>query len=368
MWNNTYGNSSAEQAMTEGYEKKLTFDEYYKGYFLSQKYFFDFATKGAFLDVAELRNGSRKYCFEFKKQTNLPCPCCGKIMTTREELLSFIENTKTKRGEELVCELEKYKNRLRGVELKVVKKLITLAPKHRDKNLKELFLLMYRNSIKQLEKSQQKVIAKVNKLSDGLEGETYKAVKKDIAYVSRLLKKRKNSQVFKRKTFIASFYKLLGEEQNERNKKILEIIATKAKKLPTSGNSIDAFVVKYHRRSQDEIAQRLLDASLASTEHIQPRSDGGVNDPSNYLVQCKFCNNERSSSTYKDWLKKHPEMRSNLQIYMDKIISLIVENKIQNHDFYPLVVKSTLLKESDGLLDIRVSGIFNFLRLKYLKG
>ena len=56
--------------MSEGFEKKLTFDEYYKDYFLSQKYFFDFATKGAFLDVGEQRNGSRKYCFEFKKQTN----------------------------------------------------------------------------------------------------------------------------------------------------------------------------------------------------------------------------------------------------------------------------------------------------------
>lgn len=352
--------------MTEGFERKLTFDEYYKGYFLSQEYFFDFATKGAFLDVAELRNGSRKYCFEFKKQTNLPCPCCGKIMTTREELLSFIQNIKQNKGDELVAELDKYKNRLRGVEFKIVKKIIMLAPRHKDKNLKELFLLMYRNSIKQLEKSQQKVIAKVYKLADGLEGETHKTVKKDIAYVSKLLKKRKNSQVFKRKTFIATFYRLLAEEENERNKKILEIIAQKAKKLPTSGNSTDAFVVKYHRRSIDEIAQRLLDASLASTEHIQPRSDGGVNDPSNYLVQCKFCNNERSSSSYKEWLKKHPEMRFNLQVYMDKIISLIVENKIQNHDFYPLVVKSTLLKESDGLLDVRVSRIFNFLRLKYL--
>ena len=353
--------------MSEGFEKKLTFDEYYKGYFLSQKYFFDFATKGAFLDVAELRNGSRKYCFEFKKQSNLPCPCCGKIMTTREELLSFIQNSKIKKGDELAQELEKYKNRLRGVEIKVAKKLILLAPKHKDKNLKELFLLMYRNSIKQLEKSQQKVIAKVNKLSDGLEGETYIAVKKDIAFVSKLLKKRKNSQVFKRKTFIASFYKLLGEEQNDRNKKILELIALKAKKLPTSGNSVDAFVVKYHRRSLDEIAQRLLDASLASTEHIQPRSDGGVNDESNYLVQCKFCNNERSSMTYNEWLKKHPEMRHNVQIYMDKIISLILENKIKDHDFYPLVVKSTLLKQSSGLLDVRVCRIFNFLRLKYLK-
>ncbi len=353
--------------MSDGFDHKLTFDEYYKGYFLSQKYFFDFATKGAFLEVAELRNGSRKYCFEFKKQTNLPCPCCGKIMTTREELLSFIQNSKIKQGEDLAEELEKYKNRLRGVEAKVVKKLITLASRHKDKNLKELFMLMYRNSIKQLEKSQQKVIAKVNKLADGLEGETYKAVKKDIAYVSKLLKKRKNSQVFKRKTFIASFYKLLGEEQDERNKKILEIIALKAKKLPTSGNSIDAFVVKYHRRSLDEIAQRLLDASLASTEHIQPRSDGGVNDPSNYLVQCKYCNNERSSLSYKEWLKRHPEMRSNLQVYIDKIIALILEDKIHNHDFYPLVVKSTLLKESDGLLDVRICRIFNFLRLKYLK-
>ena len=353
--------------MSEYFEKKLTFDEYYKDYFLSQKYFFDFATKGAFLDVASLRNGSRKYCFEFKKITAIPCPCCGKIMTKREELVSFMENVKTKQGLELVEELEYYLPRLRGVEAKIVKKLKVLAKKHQDKNLKELFILMYRNSIKQLENAQKKVLVKVNKLADGLEGETLAAVKKDIAYVSKLLKKRKNTQTFKRKTFIANFYRLLAEEKSERNKKILELIALKAKKLPTSGNSADAFVVKYHRRSLDEISQRLLDASLASTEHIMPRSDGGVNDPSNYLVQCKYCNNERSSMSYKDWLKRHPEMRSNLQVYIDKIISLIVEKRIQNHDFYPLVIKSTLLKESDGLLDIRVNRIFNFLRLKYLK-
>lgn len=353
--------------MSEGFERKLTFDEYYKDYFLSQEYFFDFATKGAFLDIAQQRNGSRKYCFEFKRQENLPCPCCGKIMTTREELLSFIENAKTKKGKKLAQELEKYKTRLRGVELKVVRKLIIFANKFPKKNLKELFLLMYRNSIRQLEKSQQKVVAKINKLADGLESETYKAVKKDIMYVSRLLKKRKNSQTFKRKTFIASFYRIMAEEQNERNKKILELIALKAKKMPTSGNSIDAFVVKYHRRSIEEIAQRLLDASLASTEHITPRSDGGVNDASNYLVQCKYCNNERSSMSYKDWLKRHPEMKTNLQVYIDKVISLIIEKKIQNHDFYPLVVKSTLLKESNGLLDVRICRIFNFLKLKYLK-
>ena len=92
--------------MSEGFEKKLTFDEYYKDYFLSQEYFFDFATKGAFLDIAQQRTGSRKYCFEFKKQENLPCPCCGKIMTTREELLSFIENAKIKKGIDLANELE----------------------------------------------------------------------------------------------------------------------------------------------------------------------------------------------------------------------------------------------------------------------
>jgi len=352
--------------MAESFPKKLTFDEYYKDYFLSQKYFFDFATKGAFLDVAELRNGSRKYCFEFKKIKNIPCPCCGKIMTTRDEMLSFVENVKKLKGTALADELTFYKSRLRGVELKVIKKLIMLAPKYPEKNLKELFILMYRNSIKQLEKSQQKVISKINKLSNGLEGRTFLAIKKDITIVSRLLRKRKNTQTFKRKTFIAGFYKLLAEEENERNKKILEIISLKAKKLPTSGNSVDAFIVKYHRRSIEEIASRLLDASLASTEHIMPRSDGGVNDPSNYLVQCKFCNNERSSMSYKDWLKRHPEMKKNLQLYMDKVINLIKEKEITNHDFYPLVVKSTLLKESEGLLDIRICGIFNFLRIKYL--
>ena len=54
--------------MYDGFDKKLTFDEYYKDYFLSQEYFFDFATKGAFIEMGEQRSGSRKYCFEFVLQ------------------------------------------------------------------------------------------------------------------------------------------------------------------------------------------------------------------------------------------------------------------------------------------------------------
>ncbi|MDD3593929.1 MAG: hypothetical protein PHX18_04810 [Candidatus Gastranaerophilales bacterium] len=349
-------------------QRLSAFDDFHKKYFVINNYFLSFNSDEIFKFEPQNNTCSSKsrYYFELKKIVNLPCPCCGRIMTTRDEMNDFVENIKMAKGQTLIEELTKYEGRIKGIEKQVLKKVKINAKKHPDKNLKELFKQMYRNSIQQLENSQQKVIAKVMKLSDGLEGRTYITVKKDIKTVNTLLQKRRNSQVFKRKTFITSFYKLIMEEENPRNKKILELIAQKAKGLPTSGNSTDAFIVKYHRRRIDEIAQRLLDASLASTEHVNPRSCGGVNDPSNYLVQCKYCNSERSSLEYKDWLKKHPEMKRNIQVHIDKVISLILNEQINGYDFYPLVIKYTLVKESKGLLDINIENIIDYLKYKYL--
>ncbi len=333
--------------------------------FILNNCFLSFASKEFSEIFSTLPATTSRYYFEFKRIPDISCPVCGKIMTTRDEMLSFISVLKKATGKNLIDELNKYEDRTRGVERKVFSKLKYYAKRNKDKNLKELFIILYRNSIKQLENSQKKVLAKIVKLKDGLEGETLERVSKDILHVNRLLRKRKNTQSFKRKTFIAGFYKLISEEENPRNKKILELITLKAKKLPTSGNSFDAFVVKYHRRSIDEIAQRLLDASLSSTEHIKPRSNGGENNPANYLVQCKFCNSERSSMSYNEWLRKHPEMKHNLQIHIDKIVNLIINEEIEGYDFYPLIIKCTLAKESNGALDFNIDKYLIYIKFKY---
>ena len=43
----------------------------------------------------------------------------------------------------------------------------------------------------------------------------------------------------------------------------------------TSASSVNAFVVKYANRTQQETAKRILRASVATIEHILPDSKGG---------------------------------------------------------------------------------------------
>ena len=55
--------------------------------------------------------------------------------------------------------------------------------------------------------------------------------------------------------------------------------------MPTSESSKNAFIVKYCKRKQPEIARRIFIASTASIEHVTPASSGGINSIGNFLKQ-----------------------------------------------------------------------------------
>ena len=65
--------------------------------------------------------------------------------------------------------------------------------------------------------------------------------------------------------------------------------------MPNTHTNVDAFVIKYSRKSSKEIMTRLLEPRQATIEHLKPVSHGGGNEMSNIVLACKDCNSKRSN-------------------------------------------------------------------------
>jgi hypothetical protein len=305
------------------------------------------------------------YYFAFKELQNLPCPCCGRIMSTNKEIENFVKNVANATGQDLIAVLERYKDRLPATERNVVNRLVNTAEKFGDFRLDRLLNQILREPKKDLELKQKEILKEIENLSKGLTGETYKVIRKDISSIDSIIKDGKNGDPFKRKKLIQGLEKVRDNEANPDNRKILESIVKKAEDMPTSGSDANAFIVKYSRRKPSEIAHRLIEPSQSTAEHIHPHSKEGKDNASNYLAECKKCNNDRGNMSYVDWLKIYPEMISNSQIYMNEIMKRIITGEIKGFDFYPRAVKKAVCEESERLIDLDVSKMDEYRKKKY---
>ncbi len=125
---------------------------------------------------------------------------------------------------------------------------------------------------------------------------------------------------------------------NDEYKKIIQI----ARELPSSNTSVSAFVIKYADRSDNEIAERLLNQSVASVEHIEADSLGGDNEADNFMLVSRARNTERGNLPIKAFIKMHPEIPNNTQRYVNDIIKNVYKGKLKGYEWYPYVLKDTL--------------------------
>lgn len=143
------------------------------------------------------------------------------------------------------------------------------------------------------------------------------------------------------------------QNKNPDNEK-LHIIVNVARKLPNSSTDTDAFLVKYSRRGQVEIGQRLVTKSVSTIEHIHPthpkdpKLPKGESSERNYLAECAGCNNKRGSILLNDWMAINPNMFKNLKIYMSEIKELIRTGRLVGHISYPKTVAKTIETETIG--------------------
>lgn len=131
--------------------------------------------------------------------------------------------------------------------------------------------------------------------------------------------------------------------------------------LPTSRESVPAYILKFASEPSEKIVYRLLWPSLASIEHIFPRSNGGIDDISNFGGACTRENSDRKSIDFVEQIKRKPETSINCQKYIDKLIDLAKAGVFEENNIdikYIEEFKNTVFEESLGQILLDISRLY----------
>lgn len=124
---------------------------------------------------------------------------------------------------------------------------------------------------------------------------------------------------FTRKSFI---YDVVRTIEDYPDSNVQDKIISIAQKLPTSQESLSAYILKISTEPSDKIGFRLIWPSLASIEHLLPRSCGGKDIMANFGVATTRENSERKSIDFTEQLERRPNAPKNCQKYVNRLIEL----------------------------------------------
>lgn len=124
---------------------------------------------------------------------------------------------------------------------------------------------------------------------------------------------------FNRKSFIYELQKITDELKDT---KLAHRMVQTAIKLPTSKQDISAFITKCADYSSEKIGYELLEGSLGTVDHLTPVKSGGENCLVNYGLASKRANSDRGHKTFARLLLEHPEIYSNSQRQVNRLIEL----------------------------------------------
>lgn len=291
--------------------------------------------------------------FFLKVVDNIPCPCCGiKMVKSSDIALKLGGDVLTGPSAHSIEALYEFEDSMHPIEKACFGAIKSLGKKNPEMPLNELLLSVKELHLEKLKITEFKVLNQLDKLGKQLSPMSAKKLS-DITDAARFSIKAEDSDVpFKRKTVLDRVLKL---KAHIPEKKVAEELLKVAHKLPSSGTNVDAFMVKYSRRSSKEIGLRLVSPSIGTVEHIRPKSIGGENNDKNYLLECAGCNNSRGNISLEDWVKIHPEMSDNIQKNMDAVIEKINSGIIKGYNWYPAEIAKTVAEESKGVLKINIS-------------
>ena len=160
---------------------------------------------------------------------------------------------------------------------------------------------------------------------------------------------------FSRKAFIYDLHKLLKDCPDKST--VDEILAI-ASTLPTSKESISAYIIKCSYDPSEKIAFRLLWPSFASVEHILPKSRGGADAMSNFGGATTRENSDRMNMDFSQQLKRKPSIKFFCQKYINRIMELARNGIFEKHKIdidYIRDFKKTIQKQSKGALVLDIA-------------
>lgn len=281
------------------------------------------------------------------------CLCCGKKMIDPSEIARMdAEGLFKGQSKDILETLKSYESFMKPLEKRVFNLLLKLQKQYPEKNLPKLLETKKHDLEAKLINKQSKVFGKIHDYcSKKCSEDKMKELDTIIQDSYDEMYGRKPKVTFSRKKFIGLIYKFTRNMEPKEQDKILGM----AEKLPTSQNMFEAFIVKFSRKSNREIAHRLIERSVGTIEHIKPRAEGGEDNVYNYAVECAEDNWTRGCQPMIEQIKKHPDMPQNAQKHINQIINLVNKGKASVNAEYVRELKGALYRASGGIIDLDIS-------------
>lgn len=124
---------------------------------------------------------------------------------------------------------------------------------------------------------------------------------------------------FKRKGFIHDLEKITNQLTDT---KLAHKMVQTARELPTSKNSLSAFIIKEANRSSAQIGYDLLADSVGSADHLVTAKAGGESGIYNYVLASRRFNSERAHRKLETVIEKDSNIRTYSQRQIDRLIDL----------------------------------------------
>jgi len=281
------------------------------------------ASDGGVINQTQADISSRVHSFNsIESIPDLPCVYCGEPMLARQDKIKLIHSVAHCKGEKLAEVLHENKY-LRGVKVNVAEKICTLAKKYPNDNIQDLFVRLAPQYIQELETEQLSILRKIGKkYSNAFDTTLERTIFQRILYdTTQWINNEDESKPFKRKEFLRELKNILYLPVF-RNRNVVQRIMADAEQMPQSFESESAFVVKYHRRSPQEIATQFFYESGSTREHIKTKTSGGPAIPENLSLACAYCNNfVRNNVPMDKFVDAHPEIENNIRKNLNAILA-----------------------------------------------
>ncbi len=294
--------------------------------------------------------------FLLRQTKHLKCAYSGKLMLSQGEIKDIFSKLERRTNVQAVINLlQNYEKYMHDTEVAIFSLL--KESKHRNKrDLQDVLQELQPEALVRLKEKQINIL----KSTDGI----IEKLSPNIANLVRLIRDNALAKI-EDNTFgrqppleMIKAVKAKGSDLN----KIIKIYQAWYK-LPNSARDVDAFIVKYARKSHAEIARRLICSSMATIEHIVPtsRKKKDADFLGNMILVSARFNNERHSMPLDEYimLNQDVDMRQHLQKYVDLVIR---EINRQGSDFshcgmYPERIRKAIAKETGGKVNLSTENL-----------
>lgn len=290
-----------------------------------------------------------------KKLRNITCPYTGIRMISGAEMNRIESRLESCRNlHEKMFVLARYARNMQRIEHSIFDQISYFLDSNPEKNLTDFFSLNYSHHLAKLKLEEFSVIDRVDTKAAILSAQTQMEIRRETTNCRNLILSSNKNIFFKRKNFLNALQEIRA--RNPYEERVLAEIRNLALFLPTSGSSESAFMIKYSGREEQEILRRLIIGSVATIEHIRPRSSGGIDKISNYLLVSNNGNRYRENIPLSIYIDRNPGIPEYCQIQIDEIINSIHNGAMKGNESYPYKIKKTLFEESEGRILLDLSG------------